>query len=160
MEELNNKPVDGVATPEERSIIERGLTLEFRKSVAYKKMQSDILKIAPESTQFEVDTAIWWFISRPDLFTCAEGSDILERLQSRVAENIGKDHYKELEDDVVFSGPDAVCEARRLALLDVSGVHASESNNGSTTTSSPPSSIFAAAADDDDAHHPPTADSP
>jgi hypothetical protein len=127
MDELN-KPVDGVATEEERSIIERGLTLEFRKSVAYKKMQSDILKIAPESTQFEIDTAIWWFISRPDLFTCDEGSDILERLEDRVAKNIGKD-YKELEDDV--SGPDAVLEAQRLSFLDVSGVHTSKSD-GST----------------------------
>jgi hypothetical protein len=146
MDELNNKPVDGVATAEERSIIERGLTLEFRKSVAYKKMQSDILKIAPESTQFEVDTAIWWFISRPDLFTCDEGSDILERLQSRVAENIGKG-YEELEDDV--SGPDAVLEARRLPFLDVSGVH----------TSQPGSSIDTTAATDGDASYP-TADSP
>jgi hypothetical protein len=144
MEELN-KPVDGVASAEERSIIERGLTLEFRKSVAYKKMQSDILKIAPESTQFEVDTAIWWYISRPDLFTCDEGSDILERLQNRAAENIGKG-YEELEDDV--SGPDAVLEARRLSILDVSGVHAPESGD----------SIVTAAAADDDAY--PPADSP
>jgi hypothetical protein len=139
MEDLNS-PVDGVATAEEKSIIERGLTLEFRKSVAYQKMQADILKIAPESTQFEVDTAIWWYISRPDLFSCEEGSDLFDKLKDRVAKKTGTD-YKELEDDV--SGPDSVCEARRLSVLDVPGVHATEPG-GPTSESDD-----AAAADDD-----------
>jgi hypothetical protein len=60
-----------------------GLTLEFRESVTYKKWRSDIIEKKPDATTHQIDTAIWWYLCRPDMFECEAGRKLLSSLEGR-----------------------------------------------------------------------------
>jgi hypothetical protein len=44
-------------------------------------MVADILRLSPNASSFEVDTAIFWYISRPDLFECEEGRNLMSSMK-------------------------------------------------------------------------------
>jgi hypothetical protein len=73
--------VDDAPSPSPPPI--EGLTLEFRDSVTYKKWRSDILEKKPDATTHEIDTAIWWYLCRPDMFECEAGKELLASLEGR-----------------------------------------------------------------------------
>jgi hypothetical protein len=117
----------------DKDVIAKGLTMQFRETVVYKKMVADILHLSPNASSFEIDTAIWWYISYPDMFESEHGMSLIDAMEKRVNHNIGPG-IKELEDDVnSYSIP----ESGQLPIRDDSGVHATESSNaGSDSTKS------------------------
>jgi hypothetical protein len=66
---------------------EKGLTVQFRKTPVYAKMVADILALAPHASQYEIDTCIWWYISKPDMYDCDEGKELLRAIDARNASN-------------------------------------------------------------------------
>jgi hypothetical protein len=108
----------------DKEIVNKGLTMQFRETVVYKKMVSDILHLSPNASSFEIDTAIWWFMSYPDMFESEQGMSLMDALEKRVNYNIGPG-IKELEDDVNgFTIP----KLEQLPLRDDSRVHTAESS--------------------------------
>jgi hypothetical protein len=81
-------------------LVQKGLTVRFRESVVYKKMVADILKLSPSASSFEIDTAIWWYMSHPDMFESEEGKSIIKGMEERCAYYSSPD-YKETSDDYV-----------------------------------------------------------
>jgi hypothetical protein len=93
---------------ETERVLQNGLTQEFRKGPVYWKMKSDIKRMQPDASDFEVDTCIWWYISKPDLFDTQEGKLQMQDLD----EAIKRGHYntstkgiEQLEEDVFSFRP-------------------------------------------------------
>jgi hypothetical protein len=73
----------GVISPQSEMPAEQGLTKEFRDSETYIKFRTDIL--ARGIAEMWVDQIIWWYISRPDMFTCEAGKKMMAEFDERVA---------------------------------------------------------------------------
>jgi hypothetical protein len=121
----------GLIDERDRKMVEKGLTMEFRESDVYKKMVADILRLAPDASGYEVDTIIWWYMSRPDLYDCDEGKYLLREMENRVKKYSSGTGYKELEQDV-FSRT-SIPESEHEPLRDDSGVYSSESGTNRCT---------------------------
>jgi hypothetical protein len=74
-----------VAQPQSAMPSDKGLTKEFRDSDTYIKYRADIL--ARGINEMWVDQIIWWYISRPDMFTCEAGKKMMSEFDARVASN-------------------------------------------------------------------------
>jgi hypothetical protein len=78
---------------------EKGLTLAFRNSDTYRKMLADVHALDRGLTEFEADTIIWWYISRPDMFTCEEGKLMMAGLEERLKKEKMVHDVEEEDDD-------------------------------------------------------------
>jgi hypothetical protein len=72
-----------IATRQETCIVRDGLTCEFRDSVQYQVWRADILQKIPGASDFFVDTAIWWYISKPDMFETEDGKRWIAEMEAR-----------------------------------------------------------------------------
>jgi hypothetical protein len=100
--------------------VEKGLTMQFRQSIVYKKMVADILKLSPNASSFEIDTAIWWYISYPQMFESEEGKSLIEGMKERT-QYYTDPNYKESDDDFV-SRQYPISKHRPESVRDDSGV--------------------------------------
>jgi hypothetical protein len=87
-------PAD-LATRQETCIVRDGLTCEFRDSVKYQAWRADILQKIPGASDFFIDTAIWWYISKPDMFESEDGKRWIAEMEARKR----KPHSIKEEDD-------------------------------------------------------------
>jgi hypothetical protein len=71
----------------------KGLTKEFRDSELYIKYKKDIL--ARGIDEMWVDQIIFWYVSRPDMFTCEAGKKMMAEFDARVSSQKTSDDVEE-----------------------------------------------------------------
>jgi hypothetical protein len=141
-----------IATRQETCIVRDGLTAEFRDSVQYQAWRADILQKIPSASDFFIDTAIYWYMAKPDMFETEDGKRWIAEMDERKrASRIIKPIVEEEEEgeDGDDDRPD-VPDERREHVLDGSG-------SGHDGASSSTDAADSAAATDHDAS--PSADS-
>jgi hypothetical protein len=89
-----------IATRQETCVVRDGLTCEFRDSVKYQSWRADILQKIPGASDFFVDTAIYWYLSKPDMFETEDGKRWIAEMEARKRRpQVIKEEEKEDEAD-------------------------------------------------------------
>jgi hypothetical protein len=112
-----------IATRQETCIVRDGLTCEFRDSVKYQSWRADILQKIPGASDFFIDTAIYWYLSRPDMFETEDGKRWIADMEARKR----RPHSIKEEEDV--DGPN-LPDSGHGDICDDAGVRGSASTSG------------------------------
>jgi hypothetical protein len=109
---------------------DKGLTKEFRDSETYVRYRKDILARGIEEKW--VDQIIWWFISRPDMFSCEAGQKMMAEFDARV-EAMKKDEPEKPDRSVEEDAKAFAAKFSKL-LVNEGDEDADEDDTTSTTT--------------------------